>query len=149
MPDKKQKKTAKSKPTPITKNRFSINLPITPQKNEKFLNPTEVGDLLGRLDVTSQPLFFFRSIGQEISGLLFPPLRNNSTYHQQLLYPIETIPGDRSSVTFIPGNKHLRRLIEKFELTGKVVRIVYVAKKHTRFGHYEKQYAILSQRKSR
>jgi len=54
---------------------------------------------------------------------------------------VEICPGKEPVEEFM-GNKILQRLIDKNELIGSTVRIVFIGKKKTAFGHSAKIYDV-------
>jgi len=101
------------------------------------VNQKELEKIEDQIDTSN--IFYFRRHGQSVAGLLYPPRGRNQ--HQQAVYPIDQVPGDPESTVLIPGNKHIRKLVKKFKLIGKHIKLVYVGDKFTRAGHKEKVFA--------
>lgn len=80
--------------------------------------------------------FIFRRRGDSIRGILGHPIEN---YQRNTSYPL-TLENGR--IVEIFGNKLLHRLIQRHELIGSRVRIVYIGRQFIGQGHARKIYRV-------
>ncbi len=137
--NKSSKKNLTQTTKPLRPPKSSVDLKSRP--GEDFINSSEISKKLSSPNVRSADLVYFRRFGDEVEGVLYPPLKSPERFRQRI-YPIQQTPGDPGSIVFIPGNKHISQQVDKFNLIGKYVRIKYVAKQDTSHGHLMKIYAI-------
>jgi hypothetical protein len=78
----------------------------------------------------------FKKRGESIEGILGQPITN---FHRNSSYPIELDSGETVEVF---ANKLLHRLIQKNELVCKRVKIVYIGRQYTGYGHARKIYRV-------
>jgi len=110
-----------------------------PKKNETEVGKRYIDRIAGRrnFEPFEKPHFIFRKKGDSITGKLFGPITN---YQRSTSYPILL---DDGRTVEIFGNKLLHRLINKYELVGSRVRIVYIGRQHTNYGgHARKIYRV-------
>jgi len=84
-----------------------------------------------------EEFFIFKRMGDEISGILvggpIANMRRSSSYAIKL---------DDGRVVEIFANKLLHRIIEKNQLLFSRIRIVYIGRQHTGYGHARKIYRV-------
>lgn len=81
-------------------------------------------------------IFIFRKISDSIAGILGPGIAN---IRRSKSYPIKTDDGE---VLEIFGNKLLHRIIKKHDLIGAFVKIEYIGRQETGWGHARKIYRV-------
>ena len=80
--------------------------------------------------------FIFKQKGEYLEGILGPPITN---FRRGTSYPIDT--GDETVEIF--ANRLLHRLVNKFELVGSRVRIVYIGRQFVSYGgHFRKIFRV-------
>ena len=94
--------------------------------------------------------FFFHYYGDYLKGQLLSKQKSYDIQRQpSYRIRVEAMRQDRVEVPVVegqvvefPGNKHLQRVIDKNELIGSTIRIVYIGRQKTRFGHSAKIYDV-------
>ncbi len=107
--------------------------------------------------------FYFHEYGDYLKGQLLSKMKSDDIKRQaSYRIKVEAMREDGGEVRVVegqveefPGNRQLRRVIDKNELIGSTIRIVYIGREKTRFGHSAKIYdvfkitGISSERESR
>ena len=86
---------------------------------------------------TGRPYFYFRYHGQQIEGFLGRSY-DNAAIHRSKSYILETAHGLEEFF----ANQRLAKIIEKYALEGKYIRITYIGDERTGFGHARKIYQV-------
>jgi hypothetical protein len=108
------------------------------KKGELPLNHRELTRLLSPpAKWGAREIYIFRRHGQSLVCLLYPSI--GISIHTQKLYPADTEDGQK---VLLHGNKHLQRLIKKYNLIGKWVKIVYRQDLWARNRHKMKIYEV-------
>lgn len=96
-------------------------------------------------------LFYFRAIGDYVRGFLLSRKTLVLTYRKQVIYKMkvqemrqdgEDVPVEDDRIVEFPGLKYLRRVIDKNELIGSLIRIVYIGRQKTGLGHSAKVFEV-------
>ena len=96
-------------------------------------------------------IFYFRAIGDYVKGFLISRQTIVLTHCRQVIYKMnvqamrqdgEDVPVEDDQVVEFPGLKHLRRIIDKNELIGSLIRIVYIGREKTGLGHSAKVFDV-------
>jgi len=94
--------------------------------------------------------FFFHYYGDYLKGQLLSKQKSYDIQRQPS-YRIRVeamrqdgaeVLGVKDQVEEFPGNRQLQRVIDKNELIGSTIRIVYIGRQKTRFGHSAKIYDV-------
>jgi len=94
--------------------------------------------------------FYFHEYGDYLKGQLLSKV-NNEDIKRQASYQIRIeamrrdgaeVPVVAGQVEEFPGNRQLQRVIDKNELIGSTIKIVYIGRQKTRFGHSAKIYDV-------
>lgn len=84
-----------------------------------------------------RPFFYFRHHGDSLEGFLGCK-HSNASIHRSCSRVIDTATGPEEFFV----NQKLARVIDKYELEGKYVRITYIGDEYTGFGHARKVYRV-------
>jgi len=96
-------------------------------------------------------LFYFRAIGDYVKGFLIARQTLVLTHRKQVVYKMkvqemrqdgEDVPVEYNQIVEFPGLKHLRRVIDKNELIGSLIRVVYIGREKTGLGHSAKVFDV-------
>lgn len=129
-----------------------------PRKNEKRIG----GDALKEVVESDEfytmqkvsegsEIFYFRAIGDYLKGFLITRQTLVLTHRKQVIYKMkaqeirqdgEDVPVKDDQVVEFPGLKYLRRVIDKNELIGSLIRIVYIGREKTGLGHSAKVFDV-------
>jgi len=90
------------------------------KRGELPINHRELKKLSPQDKWHGQEIYIFRRHGQSLVCLLYDSIGYSE--RTQRLYPADTEDGQR---ILIHGNRHLQRLITKYKLIGKWVKIIY------------------------
>jgi len=129
-----------------------------PRKNEKRIDESALKEVVGSdgfytMQKVSEgsDIFYFRAIGDYIKGFLISRQTIVLTHRRQVIYKMkvqemrqdnEDVPVKNDQVVEFPGLKHLRRIIDKNELIGSLLRIVYIGREKTGLGHSAKVFDV-------
>jgi hypothetical protein len=118
------------------------------EKNSKKTSEIEImGNTIDRIEQlrTFEPFdkpivgcrfYRFRNRGESIEGMLGFPIVN---YRQGTSYPLQL---DNGEIVEIVANKLLHKQINKGELCGKRVKIIYIGRDYTYAGRCRKVYRV-------
>ena len=84
-----------------------------------------------------KPFFYFHFMGDSLEGFLGPQ-HNNRNINRTCSRIIETKTGVEEFFT----NRQLAKVIKKYELEGKYVRVTYIGNEPTGWGHKRKCYKV-------
>ena len=96
-------------------------------------------------------LFYFRSTGDFVKGFLIGRITLVLTHRKQVIYKMkvqemrqdgEDIPVKDGQIVEFPGLKYIRRTLDKNELVGSLIRIVYIGREKTGLGHSAKVFDV-------
>ena len=135
----------------------SIDKLSKPGKNEKRIGEEDLRKILKSDDFyttvetrSGTKFFYFHDYGDYLKGQLLTK-QHNDDIKRQASYRIrvEAMRQDRAEVRVVtglveefPGNRHLQRVLDKNELIGSTIRIVYIGRQKTSFGHSAKIYDV-------
>ncbi len=136
----------------------STNQLSKPRKNEERIGDSALKEVLESdgfytMQKVSEgsELFYFRAIGDYIKGFLVGRQTLVLTHRRQVVYKMnvqeirqdaEDVPVKDNQVVEFPGLKYLRKVIDKNELIGSLVRIVYIGRQKTGLGHSAKVFDV-------
>jgi len=127
-----------NKDTLPRKNAEKTKISAKIKKEELPLNHRELARLIRPpAKWGAREICIFRRHGQSLICLLYPSI--GISVHTQKLYPADTEDGQK---VLLHGNKHLQRLIKKYNLIGKWVKIVYRQDLWARNRHKMKIYEV-------
>ncbi len=145
------------KSAPKTDKTGTIDKLTKPRKNEKLLGKRTLQKTVESPDFYTKAytddgrfFFYFNNLGDFVKGRLLGK-RANADVHRSNSYRMElcelnvngkNVPVDYNEIVEFFANRQLQRTIDRNELIGSLVRIAYIGKKKTRFGHYQKVYAV-------
>lgn len=127
----------KTKDTITAKKAEKSNNSNKTKRGEQALNYRELQKLNPPAKWAEKEIYIFRRHGQSLVCLIYPS--TGFSERTQRLYPADTEDGHR---ILLHGNKHLQRLIKKYDLIGKWVRIVYRQDVWARNRHKMKIYEV-------
>ena len=132
----------------------------TPKKNEQRIGGKALRKIVESAAFYSNPrildggdIFYFYKPGDFIKGYLLSRHTETLTYYKQVMFkmmvhemrqdgeniPIKYPPG---RIAEFPGLKYLRKIIDKNELVGCLVRIVYLGREKSGMGHSAKVFDV-------
>lgn len=137
----------------------SENLLKNPRKNERRIGESSLIKVINsdtfytkQVRPDGRDFFYFHDYGDYLKGQLLGKRSNvNIGRGPSYLIRVEAMRRDGVDVDICPGkepveeffaNKILQRTIEKNELIGSFVRIVYIGRQKTGFGHSAKIYDV-------
>lgn len=130
-----------------------------PRKNEQRIGEDDLKKIIESDDFytkdqaktkTGTPFFFFHEYGDYLKGQLLSK-QKSIDIKRQASYRIRVeamrqdgaeVPVVAGQVAEFPGNRQLQRVIDKNELIGSWIKIVYIGREKTRFGHSAKIYDV-------
>ena len=139
----------------------SLNKLSKPRKGEKRIGESELREIVESDRFYNKPkilrfaeyseIFYFYKIGDFLKGFLISRQTSTLTHYRQVTYKMKVqkmrqdgkdypIKGDL--VVEFPGLKYLQRNIDKNELIGSNIRIVYIGRKKTGLGHSAKIFDV-------
>ena len=131
-----------------------------PKKNEQRIGGKALKKLVESAAFYSNPriidggdIFYFYKPGDFLKGFLLGRHTDTLTYYKKLLFKMKVLEmrQDGSDVEIkyppgrivdFPGLKYLRKIIDKNELVGKLVRIVYIGREKSGMGHSAKVFDV-------
>lgn len=136
----------------------STNQLSKPRKNEQRIGESDLKEVvesdgfytMQKVSEGSE-LFYFRAIGDYVKGFLVGRQTLVLTHRKQVVYKMkvqemrqdgEDVPVQEGQVVEFPGLKHLRRIIDKNELVGCLIRVVYIGREKTGLGHSAKVFDV-------
>ncbi|MBA7523270.1 hypothetical protein ES705_15393 [subsurface metagenome] len=99
---------------------------------------------------TGTPFFYFHEYDDYLKGQLLSK-QHHDDIKRQASYRIRVeamrhdgaeVPVVAGQVAEFPGNRQLQRVIDKNELIGSTIKIVYIGREKTRLGHSAKIYDV-------
>ncbi len=129
-----------------------------PRKNEKRVGEDYLKKILESDEFFTTPktlegtnIFYFHNFGDYLKGFLISRQTLVLTNYKTVTYKMKVqeirhdgkdVPVKDGQVEEFPGLSGLRRIIDKNELIGSLVRIVYIGRKKTGFGHSAKIFDV-------
>lgn len=129
-----------------------------PRKNEERIGGPALKDILDsdafytRQKISEgSDLFYFQSYGDCIKGFLIGRQTLVFNNRSQVVFKMkvqemrqddEDLPVKDGQVIEFPGLKYLRRTLDKNELVGSLIRIVYIGRQKTGLGHSAKVFDV-------
>jgi hypothetical protein len=107
------------------------------KRGEIALNHRELQRLNPPAKWAGKEIYIFHRHGQSLVCLIYPSI--GFSERTQRLYPADTEDGQK---VLLHGNKHLQRLIKKYDLIGKWVKIIYRQDIWARNRHKMKIYEV-------
>ena len=136
----------------------SINQLSKPGKNEKRIGESSLkkvveSDAFYTKNIIAQDgdIFYFHQYGDYLKGFLISRQNRTTRDYPMVTYKMkvqemrqdgEDVPVKDNQVVEFPGLKYLRRVIDKNELLGSLIRIVYIGREKTGLGHSAKVFDV-------
>jgi len=136
----------------------STNQISKPRKNEERIGGSDLKEVLESDEFYTMQkvsegseLFYFRAIGDYVKGFLIGRQTLVLTHRKQVVYRMkaqeirqdgEDVPVEDDRFIEFPGLKYLRRVIDKNELIGSLIRVVYIGRQKTGLGHSAKVFDV-------
>ena len=136
----------------------STNQLSKPRKNEQRIGGPDLKEVvesdsfytLQRISEGSD-IFYFLALGDYVKGFLIRRQTLVLYNRKQVVYTMKAqeirqdgkdIPVEDEQLIEFPGLKYLRRTLDKNELLGSLIRIVYIGRQKTGFGHSAKVFDV-------
>jgi len=136
----------------------STNQLSKPRKGEQRIGGSALAEIvesdefytLQRISEGSD-IFYFLALGDYVKGFLISRQTLVLYNRKQVVYKMKAqeirqdgkdVPVKDDQVIEFPGLKYLRRVIDKNELIGSLVRIVYIGRQKTGLGHSAKVFDV-------
>lgn len=129
-----------------------------PRKNEKRIGEDDLKKIIESDTFYSKQkiadggdIFYFHELGDYLKGVLLSRQTAILTNYKTVTYKMEVremrqdskdVPVKDNQVVEFSGLKYLRRVIDKNELIGSTIRIVYVGRQRTGLGHSAKVFDV-------
>ena len=136
----------------------SLNQLSKPGKGEKRIGESALKEIVEsdafyvKHRFSEGNLFYFHEHGDYLKGFLISrQTDNDNTRFKQVTYKMKVremrqdgkdYPIEGDLVVEFPGLKYLQRTIDKNELIGSLVRIVYIGRQKTKWGHSAKVFDV-------
>jgi len=131
-----------------------------PAKNEKRVGESALKKVIESDLFYNKPkiseggeLFYFYTYGDYLKGFLLKRQTRDLTHYRQVTYKMKALEmrqdGEEVPIKYpdgliveFPGLKYLRKIIDKNELLGSLVRIVYIGREKSGRGHSAKVFDV-------